>query len=307
MKALFVGAGSIGKRHMRDFYAECKAHELSPEIYVLRRKIGTIGEEDSIITKQITEIDDCVYDVAFITNPTKLHFDALRKIGSNAKWFFIEKPIFEKCEYEIADLGISDSNAYIAAPMRHTLVFQKLKEIVDSHKVYSSRVICSSFLPEWRKGVDYRTVYSAKKDMGGGVNLDLIHEIDYVYDLFGEPELVLAASGKYSDLEITSNDLSAYIMKYKDKICEIHLDYFGRKNIRSCEVFTEEGMYIADFFKEIIVMPDGNELDCHVMANEEFINEMHYFFQFINGEVNSINPPSLAIDTLKIALKGDIR
>ena len=118
MKALFVGAGSIGKRHMRDFYAECKAHELSPEIYVLRRKIGTIGEEDSIITKQITEIENCVFDVAFITNPTKLHFDALRKIGSNAKWFFIEKPIFDRCEYEIADLGISDSNLSISCSMQ---------------------------------------------------------------------------------------------------------------------------------------------------------------------------------------------
>ena len=306
MKALFVGAGSIGKRHIRDFYAECKFHELSPEICVLRRKIGTLGQEDSIITKQITELDDSVYDVAFITNPTNLHFDALRRIKSKAKWYFIEKPIFEKYDCDITDLGINDSNAYIAAPMRHTLVYQKLKEISCSHKIYSSRVICSSYLPEWRKGVDYRTVYSAKKDMGGGVNLDLIHEIDYVYDLFGKPESVLAVSGKYSDLEITSNDLSTYIMRYKDKICEIHLDYFGRRNLRICEIFTKEGTYIADFYREVIVMPDGKEINCHVMPNEEFVNEMHYFFKFINGEVDSINPPSLAIETLKIALKGEL-
>ena len=57
-----------------------------------------------------------------------------------------------------------------------------------THLVYSARVLCSSYLPGWRPGVDYRTVYSAHKDMGGGVTIDLIHEWDYLVELFGKPE-----------------------------------------------------------------------------------------------------------------------
>ena len=305
MKALFVGVGSIGRRHIKDFYAECEKNSIVPEIHVLRRQVGNLGDVEGIVSRQITDMTDNDYDVVFITNPTNLHFEALKKCKGRVKWYFVEKPIFEKCNYNLADLGINDTNTYVAAPMRHTLVYKKLKELVENHKVFSARVICSSYLPEWRKGVDYREVYSARKEMGGGVNLDLIHEIDYVYDLFGEPNNVLGVSGKYSDLEISSNDLSTFIFQYSNNLCEIHLDYFGRKSIRTCEIYTHEGTYTVDFYGEVICFPDGSEWDCHVMDNEEFVKEMEYFYHFINGETASINPPSLALKTLETALKGD--
>lgn len=306
MKALFVGAGSIGKRHIRDFYAECISNGVLPEIHVLRRRVGKIGDEEKFISKQITTLDEYDYDVVFITNPTCLHYDALLKLKDRTKWYFVEKPIFESVNYDINNIGIDDSNTYVAAPMRHTLLYSKLKEIVCSNKVYSARVICSSYLPDWRPGVDYRKIYSAQKEMGGGVNIDLIHEIDYVYDLFGAPESVYSVSGKYSDLEISSNDLSVFIIKQKDCLCEIHLDYFGRKPVRYCEIYTQEGSFIADFYNEKLILPDGTELDCHVKKDEEFINEMHYFYKFINGEEESINPPSLALKTLRIATEGEM-
>ena len=63
--------------------------------------------------------------------------------------------------------------------------YQYVKNNVDLSKVYSARAISSSYLPDWRPGQDYRTTYSAHKDMGGGVSIDLIHEWDYLSWLFG--------------------------------------------------------------------------------------------------------------------------
>lgn len=305
MKALFVGAGSIGKRHIKDFYLECKQNNCPLQTHVLRRTIGDLGEIQLYVDEQLTELRDDYYDVAFITNPTNLHYEALLKCKNRVQWYFIEKPIFDDTNISIQDLGINDENSYIAAPMRHTMTYKKLKEIANEHRVFSARVICSSYLPMWRKGIDYRTVYSAHKEMGGGVNLDLIHEIDYIYDLFGMPDKIYGKSGKYSDLEINSNDLSAYILDYGNKICEIHLDYFGKKSIRTCELYTTEGTFTADFYKEKILLPDDKVIDCHVANNEEYANEMHYFYEFINGRTSSINPPSKALKTLRIALNGD--
>lgn len=76
--------------------------------------------------------------------------------------------------------------------------------------------------------MDYRTVYSAHKDMGGGVTIDLIHEWDYLVELFGKPEKMYNFKGTYSHLEIDSDDLSVYIAQYPTLLCEVHLDYFGR-------------------------------------------------------------------------------
>ncbi len=73
-----------------------------------------------------------------------------------------------------------------------------LKDLLPALHPYCARVICSSYLPDWRPGVDYRTVYSAHKAMGGGVTIDLIHEWDYLVELFGVPQQLYNFKGTYS-------------------------------------------------------------------------------------------------------------
>lgn len=305
MKALFIGVGSIGRRHIKDFYAESKLNGMTAEIYALRRRIGDLGDLNNYIKEQITEIrSDDKFDVVFVTNPTNLHYNALLQCKGRTKYYYIEKPIFDHHNYNLDALGIDSGNSYIACPMRHTLTYKVFKEIVSRQRVFSSRIICSSYLPEWREGIDYRRNYSAIREMGGGVTLDLIHEIDYLLDLFGKPDEVYNLRGKYSELDITSDDLSVYIMRFQNMVCEVHLDYFGRKAIRTCEIYTPEGTFIADFIAERIVFPDAKIKDCHVERDEEFKNEMRYFCQFILGKISSINTPENALETLKISLGG---
>ena len=71
MKALFIGAGSIGRRHIKDFYFECNKHNISPAIHVLRRQIGDLGNINPFVSKQITSVDETDYDVFLLqTLPT---------------------------------------------------------------------------------------------------------------------------------------------------------------------------------------------------------------------------------------------
>lgn len=306
MKALFVGVGSIGTRHIFDFYEVCLSNGVKPEIYVLRREAGQLSPKiKDLVIQQLTELPkEDHYDVIFITNPTSLHYLSLKQLCKRGDYFFIEKPIFDNYTYDDSVLGIHDLNAYVAAPMRHTKIYKELKKIVDKREVFSSRIICSSYLPSWRPNIDYRMNYSARKEMGGGVCLDLIHEIDYMVGLFGLPKDCKCIHGKYSNLEITSDDLSVYIAVYPEMICEVHLDYFGRKYRRSCEVFTDEGTYIADFSAETIETPTGEVIDCTDIADSEFKNEMDYFYRFISGSGEVFNSPQLALNVLKISLGG---
>ena len=50
----------------------------------------------------------------------------------------------------------------------------------------SVRSSVGQYLPEWRKNTDYRKGVSARQDLGGGVLLELSHEIDYIQWIFGE-------------------------------------------------------------------------------------------------------------------------
>ena len=72
-------------------------------------------------------------------------------------------------------------------------------------------------MPHWRD-CDYRQNYSAKKNLGGGVLLDLSHEIDLAFYLFGKLKLEFAQNFKISELDIDSDDFAFLALKNKNTI-----------------------------------------------------------------------------------------
>ena len=306
MRALFIGLGSIGTRHLENLAALCRERGLDLAVDALRSDAARPLRPGvaSLLANQITDPGALgKYDVAFITNPTSLHAEALRQVRGKAYTLFIEKPIFESTGYSPDELLVPGQKAYVAAPMRWCGTMLALKERLPGLRPYCARVICSSYLPDWRPGVDYRTVYSAHKALGGGVTIDLIHEWDYLVDLFGLPETLYNLRGTYSELELDSDDLSVYIARYRDMLAEVHLDYFGRGYRRSIELFCRDGSAVADFGAGTLTLPDGEVLHCEEDVNTRYLREMAYFLDYAAGPARqSINPPQMALDVLKLTL-----
>ena len=258
---------------------------------------------------QFTTLQDSAalphYDLAFITNPTSLHAQALEEIRGLADALFIEKPIVsaEQTDVDLATLLPAGQKAYVAAPMRWCGTMLALKNHLPGLRPYSARVICSSYLPDWRPGVDYRTVYSAHKALGGGVTIDLIHEWDYLVDLFGAPLEAYNFKGTYSHLEIDSDDLSVYIARYSSLLAEVHLDYFGRTYRRTIELFCKEGTVTADFGAGTLTLENGEVIHCEEPVNQRYLREMAYFLDYAcKGEGESINSPAMAQKVLGLTL-----
>ncbi len=309
MKILFVGMGSIGKRHLKNLTDILNKENVSFSVDALRSSLSPLEEDiSSLITNQILKVeDDKVYDLAFITNPTTLHHEAIKNLKDKVKFFFIEKPIFEDSKYDLGELNLNEKNAYIACPMRYCKAYTTLKEVLQNEKVYTARIICSSYLPSWRPTIDYRKNYSAIKALGGGVTIDLIHELDYMVDLFGFPNESYNIRGKYSHLEIDSDDLSVYLAKYDDKITQVHLDYFGKKHQRTCEVFTENGNILAEFNQGSLTLANGEVIDCNEEVNARFIKELEYVLKIMHGGAKNTNPPQHALDVLALTLYGSAK
>lgn len=304
MKVCFVGAGSIGKRHIKNFACVCQENEQEFEIHLYRTSNKKLGDDvEKYVKKTILtyeELDE-FYDAVFITNPTHKHYDTIISFYNKTNYFFVEKPVFDTTENDIASLLGLQKHYYVACPLRYTNVLLEAKKILDNEKVLSARAISSSYLPNWRLGVDYRETYSAHKEQGGGVRIDLIHEWDYLISLFGNPQSIYSLSGKYSDLEIDSEDLAIYIAKYDDKLVELHLDYFGRKTRRSLEVRTNDHEYIFDIAGTKIFC-DGSLIKTYNEdANEKYMNEMSFFYDMICGKKKTTNDLKTAVETMKIA------
>lgn len=308
MKILFVGLGSIGRRHLRNLTDVLKARNVEAEIHALRGT-GTPLPDDVIRLvhqefNNVADIDD-VYDAIFITNPTVLHYDTLSWARSKAKKIFLEKPVFAEVPQDkvVANLP-ANVICYVAAPMRYTRVFQYLKRYIPTNEVISARAICSSYLPEWRPGTDYRKCYSASKAKGGDIGIELIHEWDYLTDLFGMPEQVNLLSGKFSQLEIDSDDIALYLGQYKDKVVSLSLDYFGRIARREIEFYLPDEVIVGDFIKsEIRYLKSGKIVSLKEDRDVYQRAELEYFLDLQN-EAENVNSVKHAVEVLKIA-KGE--
>ncbi len=312
MDVLFVGLGSIGTRHLNNLHEIARRRGIPVHADALRSGTRPLREGAArLLRNQYTGVEQLPprYDAIFITNPTSMHRDTLAALRGRAEALFIEKPIFDDPDADLAALGLADDQgqkAYVAAPMRWCGTMLALKEKLPGLRPYSARVICSSYLPDWRPGVDYRTVYSAHRDLGGGVTIDLIHEWDYLVELFGKPLEMHHFKGTYSDLEIDSDDLSVYIARYPTMLAEVHLDYFGRQYRRSIELFCKEGTVVADFGAGTLTLADGTVEHWDEPVNQRYLREMAYFLDYAqNGTGESVNTPATALDVLKLTL-GEI-
>lgn len=301
----FCGLGSIGRRHLKNTVRYLQEQGWGYEIDAIRSGIGGSldMELSAYISGQYTYEDRILedYDIIFITNPTAMHRESIRRYQDCTKSMFIEKPVLESGSLPLEPLP-EKLTAYVACPLRYTKTLQYVKENIDCRRAYSVRAVCSTYLPMWHPGEDYRKSYSARKSMGGGVGTDLIHEWDYLSWLFGKPDKVMTIQAKVSELEIDSNDIAVYIGRSDHTVYELHLDYFGKVETRGLEIHLPEKRIAADIRNGKISFSDGTEDIVFEENRDDYqIREIAHFFDIINGVCENDNSIGQAIETLNIA------
>ena len=100
----------------------------------------------------------------------------------------------------------------------HQLVKQK-----KIGKIISVQVENGSYLPDWHPYEDHAISYASQKKLGGGVVLTQIHDIDYLYWIFGNPKSVFSVTGKFSKLDISVEDYSSSLIQFRNNIIVLSL------------------------------------------------------------------------------------
>ncbi|MBR2837864.1 MAG: Gfo/Idh/MocA family oxidoreductase [Kiritimatiellae bacterium] len=308
MNICIIGLGSIGQRHIRNIHAVARARgiEASTDVVEPRELDYLDPETRALVGRRFASPSEIgSYDMAFVTNPSQLHRETLEAVKDRARFFFVEKPVFtEALPADALGPFADERRFYVACPIRHTRVYRFLSEFVPRNKVFCARAICSSYLPDWRPGTDYRRTYAAQEG-AGGVKLDLIHEFDYLFTLFGLPQESRLIDGKFSDLELRSVDGVSFVARYPDKTLELHLDYYGRVPRREIELYTADDVVVCDFIRaEIRFLKEGRRVDLAEERNEYCLREIGYFFDFALDGAANVNSIPYANSIVRFVLGG---
>lgn len=246
MRVLLAGLGSIGRRHL----ANIRKLEPAAHITVLRHDPSQ-GElpagADCIVHRLNSRLTDSI-DIAFVCGPTGMHAELGTTLIEAGIHVFVEKPLaldFADAR-RMLDASIQRKRMLIVGyNLRFSQSLRALHAALLAGRigrVLSARTEVGQYLPDWRPGSDYRQTNSARSEFGGGVILELSHEIDYMRWLCGEITAVNAMSARRSDLEIDVDDTAELLLEFAGgQIGNIHMDMTQRSPIRQCRVVGTDG------------------------------------------------------------------
>ncbi len=290
MNVLIVGLGSIAKKHI----SAILEIDAQAKIYALRSGKGSINEVESTIScLSLSEIDMQSIDFVIISNPTSEHFNSIRTLAKYNKPLFIEKPLFseitEETQQLVAEIENQKIPTYIACNLRFLDAIKEIKTLIAHKRINEVNVYCGSFLPDWRPRTDFRTIYSANKEMGGGVHIDLIHELDYVYWLFGPPGATRSFFSSVSSLQISAIDYANYLWSYPDFQVSIVLNYYRKDSKRTMEIVTDSGTYLVNLLKNTIEFESKCIFASSQKILETYTEQMRFFIEKIVRDKKTFN------------------
>lgn len=256
MKAIVIGAGSIGRRH---------AHNLN-----------NIGVETRLIdineSNNIRSILQDKFDMGFVCSPNVYHISHSIMLAERNIPVFCEKPFFT--DYADVDILLdivksNKVNTMVGCNLRFSPEVQKINpfsKYISVHFGYN--------LEKWRPHTNHLESYSAQKKLGGGILLDAIHELDYLYYKFGKIKSISYTKHKLSNVTVDVEDLVTGRIEFDNgTIADFHLDY------------------LSDEYQRYYEILDGNTLKKveFNISNKMYEDEVQYFVNCVINNTACMN------------------
>lgn len=320
MRLLIVSLGNIGRRHLRNI------HQIDPTAEITIWHQHTRRDDSSndapgepSIVYRLEDALAAKADAALITSPAKMHVESAIALARSDVHLFIEKPLSNTLAGIEELLGLCRDRKLVLMVgynFRFYSPMQMMREALGAGrigKILAVRAEAGQYLPDWRPGYDYRTSVSAKRELGGGVLLELSHELDYLRWLIGDVESVSCQTGRLSDLDIDVEDTAEIVLTFEcGAIGSVHLDMIQRVPTRTCRVIGSEGTLVWDGMDHSVRLYQaaaGKWCDlCPPQSmdrNEMYVNELRHFLQCISACQSPVVDGEDGRRVLEIALAAD--
>jgi len=305
--AAILGLGSAGRRHVHNLQS------LNIEkVYALRSGLGESGNARGINVEEVPDWQTLVKhkpDVVIVSNPTSLHLETIQRCLPFVRGVFIEKPLatsLEGIDKLLSEIETHRVTSFVGHNLQFHPVVERIQSFANSDEagrplLFQCQV--GQFIEDWHPGRDYREEYYARKDLGGGVMLSLIHEIHLATELLG-PALKVHCVLPKSDLVSLEVDVIADLMieHVNGGVSQIHLDMIQRPAHRQGVVSCERGWVSYDLITRVVSTSAG---DTQVLAedsmDQSYVDEMKTFLDFVRqGKVRHEHDAWKATQSLAI-------
>jgi predicted dehydrogenase len=325
-----VGLGGVGQRHLRNLRAILGPDADISAYRVLRAApvlTDTLEVEDGSNLEQkyhlttFPSLDEALAhkpSAVFICNPSSLHIPIALAAAEAGCDLFIEKPLshsLEGVDRLIEIVKRKNLVAMVGYQMRFHPCLRRVKSLLDCGQigqVLAARAEVGAYMPGWHTYEDYRNSYAARADLGGGVVLSQIHEIDCLGWLFGAPSRVFALGGHLSSLELDVEDVASSLLECKVNglllPVELHQDYLQRPSTRTLRIVGEKGKVLADIEQlTVTTFDETGKASSHqhfadFQRNQLFIDELTHFLGCIERRQPSSIPLAEGASSLATAL-----
>jgi len=322
-KILFVGLGGAGQRHLRIFRdllppeTELSAFRAVKKTPLLKSDFSI--DMDSTVEKQfhlklfnsLEEAFDNAPDLVVISTPTSLHYEIARRAAEKGIDIFIEKPFSHNLNGfdKFKDIVLKNNLiCFISFQRRFHPYLSKIKELIKTEKlgkIITANFNVGSYVPAWHSYEDFKELYACRSDLGGGVLLTEIHEIDLCYWYFGLPDYVYCAGGNYSDVKLDVEDTIHLTLKYNNFAVQVNLCFMQKHNRRDLYIAGTKGYVEWSMEGNKLILNNYSKRKKKILADTELTNDAMFYSQnsyFLNKLNRSDNKTYIEIARASLAM-----
>jgi predicted dehydrogenase len=307
-RVLVLGAGSIGTRHARELHDAGAAVDIADPDAARANSSGAARP----VPFDLDALDG--YDGIVVASPTNFHQAQLGAALATEARVLVEKPLALRAVGLETLLALGKGRGMVGYNLRfHEPVRRFVNLVLDgtAGTVRSIRLWFGSWLPDWRPAVDYRTTYSARSALGGGVLLDAIHELDLLLWLAGDDRFTVtgAVVDRLGPLDVDVEDTVKALLRHDGgMVADLSLDYLSRRYRRGIEVVGDRATLRLDWARKVIEVEDATGVrveNATTTVDMSYRLQARCFLSFVRGQQDA--PVDLELGAASLRLADRIR
>lgn len=276
-----VGSGSIGRRHHDNLQA------LGADAHLLGWRGLDMGTLEALIGGANSA-------AVVIATATQVRLELIELCGRLGLPFYVEKPLafrIEELDRIFAAAAPVAARSMVGFMMRYHPALGALttKPVTDA---YGFHMEIGHDVRQWRQNWRFGDSYAAEAE-GGGVLLDLCHELDMAHCLFPEAKVEAVDSIGHADFPGVDFSSRVTLAQIGGPVGSVHMDYLSPKSVRRMALRGRDEVLDLDLLEPSWVRSDGAEAETQRWEfdrNDMFFGIMRDFMALVEGRQTSGNP-----------------